>query len=180
MLWLFFFGLMACVLFVGYADGFITFKEIMRMDNTGTTISIIMYYLVGISFNISNMIWLQKLSSHDAETLFRYEYKIEGSYKKRNNIMYYFLGVLPVLGFIGTLIGFMLIATIFEHNIFGETDTTKIVGHILLSIGGIKTAAFTSIVGMISSWIVLAPMDLIYRNGFIELIVEKINSRGTV
>ena len=175
-MWLSFFGLVSSLLFTGYTDGFISLQEIMRLDYTGTTVFIILYYIIGICFNISNIIWLHKISLSNAETLLRLENKIQGSYTKRKNIMYYFLGVLPVLGFIGTLIGFMLIATLFEHNIIGESDVTKIVGHILQSVGGIKTAAFTSIVGMIASWIILAPLDLIYRNGYIELIVEKVNS----
>lgn len=172
MTWLFFFGLGICLLFVGYAEEFVSFKEIMKLDNTGTTIFIIFVFLIGFLFSIADIIWLQKLISKGPDSLARKTTSIELKFEAKEVKTNYILWLLPVLGFVGTLIGVMIIAMILGQKISGEADLAKITSYIQEAIGGVTTAAFTSIVGMLTSAFLMV-LNRIIRLGYIKLVVGR-------
>lgn len=176
-IWLFFFGLFVSILAELTHIGLLTINNIMSLDNTGTTLFIIFVFLTGIAFSISNIVWLTRLATKTDNELVESADSIELSFQYRQTIMGYIIGYLPILGFLGTLIGFMIIATIFETKIAGETDLIKIVSHIQDSVGGIKTAAFTSIVGLVTSWSCLLLLDVVYKLGYMRLVVAKVNKK---
>ncbi|MBI2021207.1 hypothetical protein HYS99_01695 [Candidatus Giovannonibacteria bacterium] len=174
-IWLFFFGLFALLLSELRQINLLTLDTLLALDSTGTTLFIIVVFIIGLTFSIGNIVWLTRLILKDREALLNSVHDIELSFECRQILMSYINGYLPILGFLGTLIGFMLIATIFEHKIVGETDLAKIIGYIQESVGGIKTAAFTSIIGMLTSWSCLMLLNTVFRLGYMRMIVRELN-----
>jgi len=147
----------------------------MRLDNTGTTIFILFVFAIGFVFSLSNIIWLEKLTSLEYPALVKQAAQIELDFETRGAKMAYVLWLLPILGFVGTLIGVMIMSYALGSKISLEKDPIKIVLAIQQAIGGISTAAFTSVVGMITAAF-LALLHTICRLWYLKLIVNKIGS----
>lgn len=175
MLWLCFAGFGGAVTWALYSLGYLNWNEIMRLDNTGTTIFILFVFAIGFVFSLSNIIWLEKLTSLEYPALVKQAAQIELDFETRGAKMAYVLWLLPILGFVGTLIGVMIMSYALGSKISLEKDPIKIVLAIQQAIGGISTAAFTSVVGMITAAF-LALLHTICRLWYLKLIVNKIGS----
>jgi len=160
-IWLFFSGLYASILFVLYSQGY--WSKMLEYDNTGFSVLIFILFFIGWIYCIRDIAWLQKLIS--GGDLKPDESRVE--FEIRDTITLFIIRTLVALGFLGTLIGFLIMMLSLVEITSTVKDSAKLSEHFQQALGGVGTAGLTTIVGMAGSTI-LGTLHLIFRVGYLR------------
>jgi hypothetical protein len=165
-LWLFFSGL--GVLSLGFLVLFGYLPQILEIDRTGFSLLIIFVFWVGWLFSFLNIAWLVKIDLREQEI----SDQIEVNFEKRETIASYIIRTLIALGFIGTLLGMLIITTSLGNIIAVEGEPTKLSMHVQKALQGMGTAFLTTIIGATGSTFIEL-LHLVFRNGYLKIALRQ-------
>ncbi|MBI2042448.1 MAG: MotA/TolQ/ExbB proton channel family protein [Candidatus Nealsonbacteria bacterium] len=160
-LWLFFSGLflvgMAGALVSGY------WQKIPELDKTYISFLIILVFMIGWAFSLIDIIWITKLISSYRSADF------EMIVARKEERSYFFSRTLVALGFMGTLVGILMVTISLGTLLSSEEEIAVIRVYIQGALGGMSTAFLTTIIGLVGS-VFLELLHLIFKSTCLNLL----------